>query len=238
MRVLLFLAALFAAGCASTLPSSYSFDPTGDDALVLIDRSLARGHMLILEGVDLEAGAFSGPRRVLTVGMGNELNYVHIRTPLAEYQTSAYVTQLPPGDYVIAGYQTISYPNSTTVCYGRGTPVFRVEPEVANVLAMGGVRIVGPHGIEDGPAGDSIIVGIREALSGLSGIPSDIRVVRAQPIAEVRWEREMTVGSFLTGENCPEARGFEVVRDTNEHRNTPAITRETKPESLPVASSD
>ena len=238
MRVLLLLVSLFATGCASTLPSSYSFDPTGEDALVLIDRSLARGHMLILEGVDLETSAFSGPRRVLTVGMGNELNYVHMRTPLAENQTSAYVTQLPPGDYVIAGHQTISYPNSTTVCYGRGTPVFRVEPEVANVLAMGGFRVVGPHGIGDGPAGDSIVDGVREALSGLSGIPSDIRVVRAQPVAEIRWEREMTVGSFLTGESCPEAREFEVVRGNNERQSAPVVTPGTKPESSPAASSD
>lgn len=238
MRVLLLLVSLFATGCASTLPSSYSFDPTGEDALVLIDRSLARGHMLILEGVDLETSAFSGPRRVLTVGMGNELNYVHMRTPLAENQTSAYVTQLPPGDYVIAGHQTISYPNSTTVCYGRGTPVFRVEPEVANVLAMGGFRVVGPYGIGDGPAGDSIVDGVREALSGLSGIPSDIRVVRAQPVAEIRWEREMTVGSFLTGESCPEAREFEVVRGNNERQSAPVVTPGTKPESSPAASSD
>lgn len=242
MRATLVFFALVLSGCAATLPTSYSYDPDSGNALVLIDESMARGTLVILEGVDLDSGEFSGPRRSVTLGLANELAYggpQHSFALPAAQQARAFVVQLPPGDYVIAGYHTMSYPNSTTVCYGRGTPVFRVVEGAANVVASGRVRWVGPQGTAGGPARDLTISGIEAALAALPGVGPDIRVQRAEQLAQIRWERESTVGSFLTGETCPEARTFEVVgprapaTSLPERRSTGA-----KPEASPASSSD
>lgn len=209
MRILVVLMTLFVGACATSMPANTVFQSGSTDALIIVDQSLTtRYNSLILEGVDLEAQTFSGPRRLISLAERN-------RVDGGTRGMDLYLGTVPPGLYALAGFESVSISGRMAECFSRGAIVIEAVSGRGNLISRNNLRI-GSASDGDASAGPIVDIALRSAEQVLSELPQiapDLEIARAEQIERIRWSRETTMEGILVGEICPQARNFEVISE-------------------------
>lgn len=192
-------AALFLAGCATSLPPEFTYAADSDKAMLVFDDSVARNQVtLILAPADLESGEFIRLPAQLMAGGQNQLDAPGSGRPI-------YVELLDPGVYVVAGTRSYTGNGTMTRCFAHGTIAIELVAGQIGVLSQLGMFLSQIPG--ETPTEAVWLEHVRQTLAQVPGISPQAPIHVTETVAQVRFEP----GLRLVGPRCPGSSRFEIV---------------------------